>query len=120
MRLSLLRLAALLTGSIWLAAQTPPAHARVVATESGQVRGVVRNGTLEFREIPYAAPPTGERRRALPQPPAPWGGVRDADQFGGSCPQEARYGLTDVSGAAPMGQRMPAGRRGAPSVSGKG
>lgn len=98
MRLSVLRLAAVLTGSIWLAAQTPSAHARVVATESGQVRGVMRNGTLEFRGIPYAAPPTGARRWALPQPPAPWSGVRDADQFGAACPQEARYGLTDASG----------------------
>ena len=53
----------------------------VVQTESGAVRGVHRNGALEFRGIPFAARPV---RWALPQPPAPWSGVRDASAFGGA------------------------------------
>ncbi len=48
-------------------------------------------GIRVFRGVPYALPPTGERRFAPPQPPAPWSGNRDATQFAAACPQhEAR------------------------------
>jgi para-nitrobenzyl esterase len=83
--------------AIFLSAWTPSGAARVVATESGQVSGVVRNGALEFRGIPYAAAPKGELRWALAQPPAAWSGVRDGSRFGPACPQQARFGLTDSS-----------------------
>ncbi|MBV1796328.1 carboxylesterase/lipase family protein [Siccirubricoccus sp. G192] len=69
----------------------------VVATDKGPVRGTVRNGVLEFRGIPYAAPPVGALRWALPQPAAPWTGTLDAAEHGGACPQVARYGLTEAS-----------------------
>lgn len=75
------------------AAQDPA----VVKTESGLVRGVYRNGSLEFRGIPYAAAPSGDRRWAAPQPAAPWKGIRDASQFGPACPQVARFNLTEGS-----------------------
>jgi len=81
-------------------AQQTTAAARdplVVQTASGAVRGVVRNGTLEFRGIPYAAPPVGALRWALPQPAAPWTGTLDASSFRSACPQVARYGLTEAS-----------------------
>ena len=41
----------------------------------------------EFLGIPYAAPPTGNLRWRPPASPASWEGVRDATQFGPSCPQ---------------------------------
>jgi len=50
-----------------------------------------------FLGIPYAAPPVGELRWKAPQPPAPWTTPRQADQFGGSCPQ-AVIGLFALPG----------------------
>ncbi|HET8733240.1 MAG TPA: carboxylesterase family protein [Anaeromyxobacteraceae bacterium] len=69
----------------------------VVVTDLGAVRGVEREGALEFRGIPYAAPPVGELRFAPPRPASPWTSVRDASSFGASCPQTHRYGLTERS-----------------------
>lgn len=69
----------------------------VVHTEGGAVRGAERNGALEFRGIPYAAPPVGDLRFAPPLPASPWTGVRDASAFGPSCPQTHRYDLTERS-----------------------
>ena len=69
----------------------------IVTTTSGKVEGFIRNGALEFRGIPYAAPVAGEARWSLPQPAAPWTDVLPAMHFGGACPQAARYGLTERS-----------------------
>ena len=56
-------------------------------TESGVVRGAAVTGGYQFLGIPYAAAPTGNLRWRPPQPAASWTGVRDATQFGPSCPQ---------------------------------
>jgi para-nitrobenzyl esterase len=72
-------------------------HGEVVATASGKVEGFVREGMLEFRGIPYAAPVSGEARWSLPKSVAPWSGVLPAMHFGKACPQAARYGLTERS-----------------------
>jgi para-nitrobenzyl esterase len=61
--------------------------APVVTTDDGAVRGVAVPGGYAFRGLPYAAPPTGNLRWRPPAPPAHWQGVRDATQFGPSCPQ---------------------------------
>jgi para-nitrobenzyl esterase len=60
----------------------------VVATHGGVVRGGAVAGGYAFRGLPYAAPPTGDRRWRPPQPPASWTGIRDATQYGPSCPQK--------------------------------
>jgi para-nitrobenzyl esterase len=60
----------------------------VVDTTFGKVRGTeIADEILSWRGIPYAAPPTGELRLRLPQPPAPWPGVRDATGYGNRAPQ---------------------------------
>src|ERR1700737_2420959 len=59
----------------------------IVAVDGGVIRGAAASGGYVFRGIPYAAAPTGDLRWRPPAPPAAWRGVRDATQFGASCPQ---------------------------------
>lgn len=59
----------------------------VVRTGGGLVRGRLEDGLATFRGIPYARPPVGELRFAVPQPPLPWEGVREAATFGPPPPQ---------------------------------
>lgn len=79
------------------AQQLAEADPAVVMTDKGAVRGVIGEGLVEFKGIPYAAPPIGALRWALPQPAAPWDLVLDATQYGSACPQVERYGLTEAS-----------------------
>ena len=60
----------------------------IVRTDGGLVRGADAAGVNSFLGLPYAAPPTGNLRWRPPQPAAAWSGVRDATQFGPSCPQD--------------------------------
>ena len=72
------------------AAQAAPAAGNpfVVATPSGQLRGVARaGGGAEFLGIPYAQPPVGELRWHEPILIKPWPGIRDAKAFGAPCAQ---------------------------------
>jgi para-nitrobenzyl esterase len=71
---------------------TAPCHAGIdsaVKTQSGMVSGVAgRDAAITaFKGIPYAKPPVGKLRWALPQAPAKWKGVRRADQFSAGCAQ---------------------------------
>ena len=68
--------------------------APIATTGDGAVRGVAAGSINEFLGIPYAAPPTGHLRWRPPQPPAEWQGVRDATQFGPSCPQPPEHNAT--------------------------
>ncbi|MES1200371.1 MAG: carboxylesterase family protein [Pseudomonadota bacterium] len=56
-------------------------------TPSGDVRGELRDGVVRFLGIPYAAPPVGALRFALPQQHALWTGARDATVRGPIAPQ---------------------------------
>src|SRR5271169_1259158 len=56
-------------------------------TAYGAVRGQVEGGINVFRGIPYGAPTAGGARFMPPEPPKPWGGVREAKRFGDQCPQ---------------------------------
>src|SRR6266496_2559954 len=59
----------------------------LVETRDGTVEGIERSGVLQFRGIPFAAPPVGDLRWRPPRPPEPWSGVRPADRFGPMAPQ---------------------------------
>jgi para-nitrobenzyl esterase len=63
-------------------------HGPIVNIEGDAVLGIAVPGGYAFRGLPYAAAPTGDLRWRAPQPPAKWKGVRDATQFGPSCPQQ--------------------------------
>ena len=81
--------------------------APIVQTKGGEVQGVVRSyaptprssyTVAEYRGIPYALAPAGDRRWALPEPVASLGGeVFKAYDFGPACPQQARFNLTEAS-----------------------
>jgi para-nitrobenzyl esterase len=57
-------------------------------TVYGAVAGKVRSpGVVTFLGVPFARAPAGPLRFKPPRPPQPWTGVRDAFDFGPSCPQ---------------------------------
>jgi len=66
--------------------------APIVPTESGQVVGKIETLPLgksvyAYLGIPYAEPPVGESRFAAPKPAKRWSGIRNATEYGASCPQ---------------------------------
>ena len=77
----------------------------VITTAQGQLRGVLKplasdllGPVVQYLGIPYARPPTGDRRFQSPEPPLPWTGVRNASQFASVCPQslDERSLLSDM------------------------
>ncbi|MFT3727091.1 MAG: carboxylesterase family protein [Terricaulis sp.] len=67
------------------------ASAPLAQTKFGPIQGVSTDGVLRFWNLPYAAPPVGARRFALPQSPQPWTAPRDGTRKGFAAPQsEAR------------------------------
>jgi para-nitrobenzyl esterase len=66
-----------------------PASPPVVTIDSGTLAGAQFGAPNEvmFLGIPFAAPPTGDRRWRPPQPVQPWKGTRNASVFGPACPQ---------------------------------
>jgi Carboxylesterase family len=88
----------------------------IVETTAGKLRGSVSGGIEVFRGIPYAGD-TGSKNRFLP--PAPWAGVRDAEQFGPSCPQMIRAedpGIAEWATMAPWRSRWSMRARGSPTA----
>ena len=75
-------------------AQDPAA----VKIETGELQGVVGDGVVSYKGIPFAAPPVGDLRWRPPQPAAPWTGVRQAAEYGANCMQ-GRFGPPPAAGA---------------------
>ncbi|XP_056108772.1 neuroligin-1 isoform X5 [Rhinichthys klamathensis goyatoka] len=76
----------------------------VVSMTYGKLRGFkkelnneILGPVIQFLGVPYAAPPTGERRFQPPEPPISWSDIRNATQFAPVCPQTLLEGrLPDV------------------------
>ena len=69
-----------------------PGDGPVITYKDGSIRGntvEVTHGKSvhQFLGLPFAEPPTGKLRFAAPKPAKPWSGIRDATQYGPSCPQ---------------------------------
>ncbi|MBA3973970.1 MAG: carboxylesterase [Candidatus Solibacter sp.] len=86
---ALLGLAAIGSGN----AQPPP----VERVDSGQLQGVVEDGVVSYKGIPFAAPPVDDLRWRPPQRVKPWTGVRQAAEFGANCMQ-GRFGPPQAAG----------------------
>ncbi|XP_074047038.1 neuroligin-1-like isoform X3 [Macrotis lagotis] len=66
----------------------------LVTTNFGKIRGIkkelnneILGPVIQFLGVPYAAPPTGDRRFQPPEPPSSWSDTRNATQFAPVCPQ---------------------------------
>ncbi|HEX7158735.1 MAG TPA: carboxylesterase family protein [Edaphobacter sp.] len=81
-----------------IAHAAPAKSPDTIKTESGDVQGIIQDGVISFKGIPFAAPPVGELRWKAPQPAAHWTSVRKADQYGHDCMQ-----LPFPGDAAPLG-----------------
>jgi para-nitrobenzyl esterase len=68
-----------------------------VSTDKGIVVGAVDDGVRSFYGIPYAAPPTGERRWASPEPALRWDAPRQATELGAACVQNINTSYGDPS-----------------------
>ncbi|MYH32638.1 MAG: carboxylesterase family protein [Gammaproteobacteria bacterium] len=66
--------------------QEPRSFAQV-ATVQGEVQGTAEDGLVEYKGIPYAAPPTGDLRWRAPQPALVRDTVLVADDYGNRCIQ---------------------------------
>jgi para-nitrobenzyl esterase len=62
------------------------------STAAGMIEGTYDSGISEFKGIPYAAPPTGDRRWSAPQPVEPWTDVRRTVAFAARCMQLPVFG----------------------------
>lgn len=81
----------------------------VAMTRQGAVRGVKNKGTISWRGIRYAAPPTGALRWRAPQPPEPWEGILDVATFPTRAPQVLAAELVPPGGATPSDDDSPMG-----------
>ena len=57
----------------------------IITSPSGKFQGLVQNGYLQFKGIPYAEPPIGEKRWQAPETKSIMEGVYFAGKFGNSC-----------------------------------
>ncbi len=74
----------------------------VVKVDTGELQGVVDDGVVSYKGIPFAAPPVGDLRWRPPQPAARWTGVRQASEYGANCMQ-GRFGGPPPGAAARPG-----------------
>jgi para-nitrobenzyl esterase len=71
----------------------------IAETSTGNVRGVVVDGTRVFKGIPYGASTGGKNRFLPPLKAAAWTGTRDALAFGPTAPQARDNSGTTAAGS---------------------
>jgi len=74
----------------------------LVKAEHGLLEGVIENGIIIYKGVPFAAPPLGDLRWRPPQPVKSWDNVFRADHYAPACPQpvipmisDLRYGTSE-------------------------
>jgi len=60
-----------------------------VHLDDGLFVGIRKGNIDKFLGIPFAFPPTGERRLRRPEPTKPYAGLHYVQEYGKSCPQQA-------------------------------
>jgi para-nitrobenzyl esterase len=78
----------------------------IVETRYGKVQGSQQGSISVWKGIPFAQPPTGQRRFRAPQLPEPWTGVRKTTTFGPMAPQVPDP-LGDIVGGADGAAKLP-------------
>jgi para-nitrobenzyl esterase len=89
-----------LAGVAAMGVGTTAQQPRVVRVDSGELQGVLDDGVVSYKGIPFAAPPVGDLRWRPPQPAAAWTGVRQAAEFGADCMQ-VRFGPPPPASGTP-------------------
>jgi para-nitrobenzyl esterase len=93
-KIKIYKLAAVFVFLQWFAlansAQASPMDCTDIKTAQGIVSGTLNEnaGVCSYKGIPYAAPPVGQFRWAMPQEPQPWTGALAADRYRDSCMQK--------------------------------
>lgn len=77
--------------------EVPPGPG-ILHTAYGAVRGSLEGTVYTYKNIPYASPPVGKKRWALPEAPSCWKGERDGTAWGPPCMQGDAEGQGFVSG----------------------
>lgn len=97
-------LGACVTAWIAVAVAATPSQAPVVNAPAGAVMGVREGDAQVFQAIPYALPPTGERRWRPPAPMPRWTGVRKVQTMGVACMQPPMAAGPYDRGETPMSE----------------
>src|SRR5256884_2593907 len=78
----------------------------IVETRYGKVQGREQGSISVWKGIPFAQPPTGQRRFRAPQPLEPWTGVREATASGPMAPQVPEI-MGGIAGGADRAAKLP-------------
>jgi para-nitrobenzyl esterase len=90
-------MASFLAAAFLMISPADPADAAPRATvEQGVLAGRTAGRVHSFKGVPYAQPPVGDLRWRAPRGAGPWGGERDAGQFGAICIQPPANGDNGV------------------------